>query len=141
MRHEHSYGIVPLRQLDSQWMVYLVKLWAGHWGFPKGHPEKGEDPIQAATRELEEETRLKVKKLLTTESYSEHYIFTSRGEKISKRVSYFPALVEGTAELQQDEVADGKWVLLNEAHDHVTFSEAKAILEEVKRLVFKRPGN
>ena len=28
----------------------------GYWGFPKGHLEEGETPIQAAIREVQEET-------------------------------------------------------------------------------------
>ena len=28
----------------------------GYWGFPKGHLEEGENPIQAAIREVQEET-------------------------------------------------------------------------------------
>ena len=28
----------------------------GYWGFPKGHLEEGENPLQAALREVQEET-------------------------------------------------------------------------------------
>ncbi len=34
---------------------------AGKWGFPKGHIEQGEDPIECATRECLEETGIQVK--------------------------------------------------------------------------------
>ena len=91
MRKDLSYGVVPLRFRKGQWQVFLVQLHAGHWGFPKGHPEVGELPLKAATRELLEETGLHIKKVLFTNTPEENYFFYFQGEQISKKVIYFIA--------------------------------------------------
>ena len=44
----------------------LIQHHAGHWGFPKGHQEKGEDDLTTARRELQEETGIKQIKIYET---------------------------------------------------------------------------
>ena len=61
MKKEFSFGIVPLQCVNEQWQVLLVQHQAGHWAFPKGHAEIGEEPKQTAERELLEETGLVAK--------------------------------------------------------------------------------
>ncbi len=51
-RREHSYGIIPLKKKEGVWNVLLVQLHAGHWGFPKGHPNNHETTLDTAQREL-----------------------------------------------------------------------------------------
>ena len=52
---EVSAGVI-VRDLSNQ--TYLCVRAFNNWDFPKGHVEKGESLIQAAMRELEEETTL-----------------------------------------------------------------------------------
>ena len=71
-----SYGIIPIFKNKDGFYVLLVKnSKGGHWGLPKGTPEKDEKPIDTATRELFEETGIKnidVKKDVT---FDEKYNF------------------------------------------------------------------
>lgn len=46
-------------QKDGEVYVALIKNKWGQWWLPKGHIEDGEDPIQTAFREIEEEIGLK----------------------------------------------------------------------------------
>lgn len=130
MIEERSFGIIPLRRRNNRYEVFLVQLHAGHWGFPKGKEEPGENPIESAKRELFEETGLKVFKLLS-QKFIEKYQFERDSVSIHKIVTYFAALVEGKIELQKQEVADGAWFSLQAAKDQLTFDAPKAMLERI----------
>jgi bis(5'-nucleosidyl)-tetraphosphatase len=56
-RHERSAGFVVFRE-DGGGREYLLLNYGKHWDFAKGHVEKGEDDLAAATRELLEETAI-----------------------------------------------------------------------------------
>lgn len=50
-----SAGIIPVRRVDERWLYLLLRAYQ-YWDFPKGKTEAGELPLEAAIRELEEET-------------------------------------------------------------------------------------
>jgi predicted NUDIX family NTP pyrophosphohydrolase len=62
-----SAGLLMFRRCDAEMQVFLVHpggpFWKekdhGAWSIPKGEYEKGEDPLDAAKREFEEETGIK----------------------------------------------------------------------------------
>lgn len=137
MVQEASFGIIPLRKVSGIWQVLLVQLHAGHWGFPKGHANPNESPIQTATREMQEETNLKIVKMLSDTSFQESYHFKAKGKLIDKTVTYFIAEVEGDVVLQSIEVAASKWVPLDEAEKHITFPEAKNVCRKVLEIMKK----
>ena len=71
-------------------MYLLLKQHQGHWGFPKGHIEKGERLIDTAVRELREETGIRKinfikKKILFKDKYS----FKNGKSKVNKIVDYY----------------------------------------------------
>ena len=136
MRIDTSYGIIPLRKREGDWEVFLVQLHQGHWGFPKGHADSPkEKPKEAACRELLEETGLRVEKYLSELSLQETYMFMFQKELIKKTVHYFLAEVIGEIYLQAEEIADGKWVSVAKASDHLTFSEGKKMLQKVSDML------
>ncbi|MBY0528857.1 MAG: NUDIX domain-containing protein [Rhabdochlamydiaceae bacterium] len=123
-----SFGIIPLMQDNGDWKVLLILHKEGsHWSFPKGKADPGEEAIDAAKRELKEETGLDVVQLLNDEPYVEQYQFRSKFDTIQKTVHYFPAVVSGTLQLQEEEIRDAIWLKLEEAIEHLTFKEAKNI--------------
>lgn len=50
-----SCGIVIARQSDAGWLTLLLRAYH-NWDFPKGLCELGEEPLEAAKREVHEET-------------------------------------------------------------------------------------
>ena len=50
-----SAGIIPVRWAQGQWLYLLLRAYQ-YWDFPKGKTEPGETPLEAALRELREET-------------------------------------------------------------------------------------
>lgn len=53
-----SAGVIVARKEGNSWRYLLLRVYA-YWDFPKGIVEPGEDPLQAARREVEEETGLR----------------------------------------------------------------------------------
>lgn len=135
MAYEASYGIIPLYNDSGKWQVLLIQLHAGHWGFPKGHAERKEQPQESAARELQEETGLEVQRFLFEQPLIEAYHFFSRGKRIEKTVSYFLAEVHGELKLQTEEVKAAKWVALSEAIEHLTFPASKTICQRAEQLL------
>ncbi len=135
MPRETSYGIIPLRKQTGEWKVLLVQHKKGaFWAFPKGHPEPNETPLEAAVRELFEETGLKIKHLLRETPFQEVYTFARGEQLIQKQVFYFLAEVEGQVTLQPSEIYDSRWVKVAEAATFITFPESQRICNEVAAL-------
>jgi 8-oxo-dGTP pyrophosphatase MutT (NUDIX family) len=55
MEHKLSCGAVVVRRTDDGWKTILLRAFH-NWDFPKGVREAGEDPMEAALREIGEET-------------------------------------------------------------------------------------
>lgn len=133
-----SFGVIPLKKRKGGWYVLLIRHSNGKfWAFPKGHSEKGETPLQAASRELQEETGLTVLSVLFEQTLHETYRFTQGKHLIEKTVIYFVAEVKGRVHLQVSEVEASQWVKLAEAENVITFPESKFICRQVISLLQK----
>ncbi|NGX55765.1 MAG: putative mutator protein MutT4 [Chlamydiae bacterium] len=132
-KKEQSFGIIPLRQRAGQWEVLLILHRKGHWAFPKGHRDRGEEPLQTAVRELREETGLEIARFVAAPPLSERYFFTWEGQKVDKSVEYYLAEVSGEVVLQVAEVSDYRWLPIKEAEAVVTYAEAKRLCREVEK--------
>jgi 8-oxo-dGTP pyrophosphatase MutT (NUDIX family) len=129
-----SFGIVPFINEKGTWKVLLILHREGnHWGFPKGKANLGETSLQAAPRELLEETGLTVIRVLREQPLIEQYQFRRKKQFIVKAVQYYPALVEGTLKLQEEEIREAKWLSIPEAMQQLSFREARHILQEFLR--------
>lgn len=138
MKHDESFGVIPLSSAKGRWEVFLIKHQRSHyWGFPKGHAELDETPEEAAFRELKEETNLDFVRLLQAEPLMEQYTFMMEGKRVFKKVAYFVAEVEGKVALQMKEIQDGSWMPIAEAFSKLTHSEGKAILTQVEKILPK----
>lgn len=137
MTKEKSCGAVIYRMVNGtrQYFVLLNKKnnAKGHWGFPKGHMEQGENEYETASREIFEETGLLVIFCGDTRVVS-HY---SPRPGIEKDVVYFVATVRDNqnVRLQKEEVADYKWCTFQEAKSLLTFDQD--ILKKVNYSFFK----
>lgn len=122
-----SYGVIPLK--GDQ--VYLVKhANGGHWGFPKGRADGSETPIEAAKRELLEETGLTFEKLLFEEPLIEN--------RPDKTVYLFIANVSGEGAPQLDDVTEGAWSSIQDLENALSYPEAKTVATHLKLLLKKR---
>ena len=53
-----SCGVVLARRAGEGWLTLMLRAWH-HWDFPKGLREAGEEPLEAAVREVGEETGIR----------------------------------------------------------------------------------
>jgi 8-oxo-dGTP pyrophosphatase MutT (NUDIX family) len=97
MPDEVSAGLVVLRQEEGEPMAALAIRRGGGLELPKGHLEATETPLQAAMRELTEETgwlETSTLEVLGSDEplLTQRYSFTRKGSGlISKTVHYFTA--------------------------------------------------
>jgi 8-oxo-dGTP pyrophosphatase MutT (NUDIX family) len=126
--------VIPVRYQGDEFQFLLVQHHAGHWAFPKGHAEEGETDLQAARRELMEETAVKNVLLLEDVSMTETYFFRRGAQTVAKTVRYFLGLVrDGAVRIQTAEIKAYRWVIGAEAANLITFEESKRLLNEARR--------
>ena len=130
MIHTESAGGVVL---DAEGRVLLVSQHGTSWSLPKGHLEEGETPLEAALREIHEEsgvTRLELVRPLG--SYSRHRIGSDGGEDRSelKTIHLFLFRTDATDLAPRDaDNPEARWVepegvagLLTHAKDREFFA-------------------
>ena len=90
MRREFSAGGVVVRRLRGEWVVAAIRpTGRGRdvWALPKGLIDPGEVAKDAALREVEEETGVRAS--VVEKLGDVRYVYTLRGERIFKVVSFF----------------------------------------------------
>ena len=139
VKRDYSYGVIPIYRTERGWQVLLIHQYGSkgdaYWGFPKGHRERGERNLEAAKRELKEETGL-FARLDTKRTFTQRYIFTYDSTTIHKKVTYYVGYVkEKKLTLQTNELADAKWCSFRSARTLLTHEISKQLLDEVVEYV------
>lgn len=126
--YEKSCGAIVYRIINDKVRFLLIKnKRSAHWGFPKGHIEKGETPQQTALREVLEEAGLEIEIIPDFELKSE-YTIQSRVEKC---VTIFLATTTQTSTtIQQEEIGDYAWLDYKKALKTLRFDNDRQILEQ-----------
>ena len=138
-----SHGIIPIKWVDGQWQVFLIHQFSkignnSYWVFPKGHPEAGESGIDTATRELLEETGMRVLDLLSTPTFSLEYSFTYDQTRIEKTVTFYISTVDDqNIKLQDEEVKEAGWYSLEAAAERLDYKDTKNMFVEVRDFLGK----
>lgn len=87
---------------------------------PKGHLDAGETAVEAATREVREETGLICEPV--RELGEVRYRYRRGGRTIAKAVVFFEfRLVGGSLDDHDDEVEDAAWLAVDRALEELTF--------------------
>jgi 8-oxo-dGTP pyrophosphatase MutT (NUDIX family) len=128
-RIERSSGGVVFRRNGEGLAFLLIRDPYDNWGLPKGHIEGDESPVDAAVREVAEETGLSnvavVAELPTIDWY-----FRDRGRLVHKICHFY--LVEsadGEPVPQHDEgITECIWRPLRSALETVTYDNARDVL-------------
>ena len=102
------------------------------WGYPKGHLEEGEKPVDAAVREVFEETGFEVKAKKNKPIAESRYEIRRAGKKIQKTVWFYEMeVIEPFKNEPDEEIEEIALVDFDSALDLLTHEEDKKILKYV----------
>ncbi len=141
VRIETSSGGVVFRRAGELNVFLLIRDPYGNWGLPKGHLEGGETPVQAAVREVAEETgldRLSVHEQLPTIDW-----YFKDGQVVVHKFCHF-FLIEspiGEPSPQADEgITECVWLPLDGALGTLSYDNAREVLKAAGRVLMP-PGD
>lgn len=131
-----SAGVVVIRDTPEGQRFLLLRAY-NHWDFPKGKVEEGEHPLEAARREVTEETTITDLDLSWGERYTEtgpynrgkvarYYLGVTTQEEVQLPVN---------PELGEPEHSEYRWVSLSEA-----WQLASPRVRQVLRWVARQTG-
>jgi 8-oxo-dGTP pyrophosphatase MutT (NUDIX family) len=93
---------------------------------PKGHPDPGESPAQAAMREVREEAGVEGR--VVDELGDVRYSYARGGRRIAKVVTFFLLeYVSGDVADHDDEVEQARWIGLHDAARELTYEGEREI--------------
>jgi 8-oxo-dGTP pyrophosphatase MutT (NUDIX family) len=146
MQREFSAGGVLVRRVHGRWMMAAIRpagTRQGRWALPKGRIDEGESGEATALREVAEETGAHGRSLGKLGDV--RYVFTwppkpADGERIFKVVSFFLVLYQGgrLGDLPpafRHEVADVRWLPLDEAPQLLTYGGEKDMARKAKSVL------
>ncbi len=130
-----SCGVVIARQTDTGWVTLMLRAFH-HWDFPKGIRERGEEPMQAAIREVGEETSVTElsfdwgDRYFETGPYSRgkiarYFIATTTQDKVEMGIS---------PETGEPEHHEWRWVSFDEAFDLGT-PRVRSIVQWARQII------
>ena len=119
VRGEDVVVIVPTRRAADGSRVLAL---------PKGHVDPGETPIQAAEREVREETGIVAEPV--HELGETRYWYRRDGRTIGKTVCFYLfSFVEGDTEDHDDEVEEARWISLREARKQLSHTAEREMVD------------
>jgi bis(5'-nucleosidyl)-tetraphosphatase len=126
---ERAAGFVLYHDGPTRRYLVLRHRNGGHWALPKGRIERGEEPRDAARREVAEETGLRGLRVVEGFRAESRYAFVRDDIAVDKEVVYFLAESADEDVRLSGEHTDLAWLPLEEARDRLTYREGRRILD------------
>jgi 8-oxo-dGTP pyrophosphatase MutT (NUDIX family) len=130
-----SCGIAISRKTESGWKTLMLRAFR-HWDFPKGLCEQGEEPKQAAIRELREETGIERPDF----DWGDRFIETGPYGR-GKTARYYLArtdqenvIMGPSPETGEPEHQEWRWVSFDEAHD-LTSPRVREVVRWARQII------
>jgi 8-oxo-dGTP pyrophosphatase MutT (NUDIX family) len=118
VRDDRVVVIVPTRRASDGSRVLAL---------PKGHIDPGESTLQAAQREVREETGVLAEPV--QELGEARYWYRRDGQTIPKSVSFYLfTYVDGETEDHDDEVEEARWMLLEDAQRELSHTAEREMV-------------
>ena len=132
MPREVSAGAIVFRTTKNGPHYLLLHHTEGHWDFPKGNMEKGEEEKDTVRREIEEETGIKRIRFIDGFRETIKYSYKSKGEKIFKVVVFYLVRSSQKNVKISYEHKGFAWLQYDDALARVTFKNSKKILKKAR---------
>lgn len=128
---EKSCGAVVYRRSEQGYEIVLIRhRQGGHWSFPKGHVEQGEDEFRTATREIKEEVGIFVK---IDRNFRECVEYSPKRYVIKQVVYFLAQALDYELVPQPNEIAEAEWVPIEKAYSMLTYTNDRQIVMRAKR--------
>lgn len=156
---ETSIGAIVYNENRGDRRYLLLRYPQGHWGFVKGHIEKGESHKDTLLRELKEETGItSIVRVRSIPQNSYSYSYTAKDTEVEKRIHknkgifvfknvvYYAVETDTLNVRLSDEHNDYLWLPYSTAMERITFKNSQNILRSFhtsskKKVIKKRSQN
>ncbi|MCR5186447.1 MAG: NUDIX domain-containing protein [Clostridia bacterium] len=135
MKKEVACGCIIFDKNKNVLLIHQIS--GDFWGFPKGHVEEGETELQTALREVKEEVGLDVE--ITDEKFRYVLNYIIKAEDVDKTTILYlakPKEENASIKVQETEVAESKWVTVEEAYELLTFDDSKEALKAAEEALY-----
>lgn len=137
MLEERSAGAILFSENDGRIEYLLLHYHAGHWDFPKGNVEEGENDLDTVRREVKEETSIDNIQFVDGFKKKVEYNYKRTGKLVHKEVVFYLAKTNvRDVKLSYEHKGYG-WVSYEEALKRLTYKNSKVILEDANSLLTK----
>ncbi len=139
---EKSVGAIIFRETSGIKKYLLLHYQSGHWDFPKGHVEEGEDDIETLKREASEETGISDLTVMSGFKKGIRYFYKAGKDEAERRkkeglalnviknVVYYIAETKTDAVKISFEHTGYKWLPYEEALKKITYKNSKEVLKK-----------
>ena len=135
MKKEFSSGAIVYSFLDDNIKFLIVKHVLGHFSFPKGHIENGENEQSTSIREVLEETGI----LISIDTNFKRINTYCPYENVTKNVIYFIAKpISGIIKIQEAEISEAFWADYVSARNILTYESNKKILDDAYKYIINK---
>jgi len=142
IKQEISAGAVVFDYINQSPVIVIYgRQSASQWCLPKGKIELGENPEQAAIREVQEETGIKGEILEPLEDIHYKYIDEKRCLELDKIVHFFLMRKQAVVSEELDpEVESVEWLSIDQALEKLSFESERMVVEKSRQLISEK-GN
>jgi 8-oxo-dGTP pyrophosphatase MutT (NUDIX family) len=141
MIEERSAGAVVFNIANNNILFLLLNYPTGHWDFPKGNIEKGEEPIDTVKREIHEETSIENIEIIPGFSKKIEYHYRRKAGLVHKQVIYLLAESKTRKVTLSFEHTNYVWKDFEKAINLVTYKNSKIILREASNFLIQDSKN
>jgi 8-oxo-dGTP pyrophosphatase MutT (NUDIX family) len=140
VRRQVSAGGVAFRRVDRRVEIALIRpRGTERWQLPKGLVDPGESPEGTAAREVREEAGVDGEVVAPIDEVQYWYVGTDRdGVRVRFHKSvhfYLIAFRAGDVSRHDHEVAEARWVTLEDALELLAFRNEKAVVERAGGMI------